>query len=198
MEGPPHTVNTVCTISVSWQFHILFWLVYSRSLTLIHVLFWLLSTVRKSCGWFLVLCAGNHHDGGVFDSVGMCQSRCTMHRVEWWSLAVYCYLGLSHLIILVWWSVTQSEIDALFHYFKPSGVELTFTGCFKKKTWFLTKGIKLNKYNLLTPTFGRIVFNWLFKGRDVAECAKKKDHFLLFISNGGNLHKKPNRRPWKV
>lgn len=81
-----------------------------------------------------------------------------------------------------------------FPFFNHSEVELTFTGSFGK-AFFLTEGMKLNKLNLLPLTFGRIVFNGLFKGRDVAERAKKQDHFLLFISNGSNLHKKPNRRP---
>lgn len=47
----------------------------------------------------------------------------------------------------------------------------------------------------LTLTFGGVVFNRLFKGRDVAEGAKEEDHLLLFISNRGDLHKKPHGRP---
>lgn len=47
----------------------------------------------------------------------------------------------------------------------------------------------------LTLTFGGVVFNGLFKGRDVTEGAQEEDHLLLLISNGGNLHKKPHGRP---
>lgn len=64
-----------------------------------------------------------------------------------------------------------------------------------EKASFVRKNIKLNKFNLWTRTFGRIIFDGLFKGCDVTECAQKQDHFLLFVPNGSNLHKKPNRRP---
>lgn len=46
-----------------------------------------------------------------------------------------------------------------------------------------------------TLTFGGVVFNGLFKGRDVAEGAQEQNHLLLFISNWGDLHEKPHGRP---
>lgn len=49
--------------------------------------------------------------------------------------------------------------------------------------------------NMVPLTFGRIVFDGLLKGRDVAERAEEQDHFLLFVSYRSDLHKKPNRRP---
>lgn len=50
-------------------------------------------------------------------------------------------------------------------------------------------------WNQLTQTFRGVVFNRLLKGCDVAERAKEEDHLLLFISNRGNLHEKPNWCP---
>lgn len=47
----------------------------------------------------------------------------------------------------------------------------------------------------VSTTFRGIVFNGLFKCRDVAEGAEKQDHLLLLVPNGGDLHKKPDRRP---
>lgn len=42
-------------------------------------------------------------------------------------------------------------------------------------------------------TFGRIVFDWLFEGRDVTERAEKQHDFLLFVPNGSDLHEEPHR-----
>lgn len=47
----------------------------------------------------------------------------------------------------------------------------------------------------LFATFRGVVFDGLLKCRDVAEGAEKQDHLLLFIPNGSDLHKKPDRRP---
>lgn len=46
-------------------------------------------------------------------------------------------------------------------------------------------------------TFGGIVLDGLLEGRDVAERAEEQHHLLLLVSNGSDLHKKPNGRPWK-
>lgn len=47
----------------------------------------------------------------------------------------------------------------------------------------------------VSATFGGIVLDGLLEGRDVAERAEEQDHLLLLVSNGSDLHKKPNGRP---
>lgn len=52
-----------------------------------------------------------------------------------------------------------------------------------------------SEVSAIFATFRGIVFDGLFKCRDVAEGAEKQDHLLLFIPNGSDLHKEPDRRP---
>lgn len=47
----------------------------------------------------------------------------------------------------------------------------------------------------VSATFRGIVFDGLLESRDVAEGAEKQDHLLLLVSNGSDLHEKPDGRP---
>lgn len=46
-----------------------------------------------------------------------------------------------------------------------------------------------------TPTFHRVVLDWLLEGGDVTEGAEKQDHFVLLVPDGSDLHEKPNWHP---
>lgn len=45
------------------------------------------------------------------------------------------------------------------------------------------------------PTFARVVLNGLLEGCYVTECAQEQNHFILFIPDGSDLHKKPHGCP---
>lgn len=57
------------------------------------------------------------------------------------------------------------------------------------------ENVAISSVSDLSATFRGIVLDGLFERRDVAEGAEKQDHLLLFIPNGSDLHKKPDRRP---
>lgn len=46
-----------------------------------------------------------------------------------------------------------------------------------------------------TPTFGRLIFDWLLEGSDVTEGAKEQDNLVLLVPDRGNLYEEPNRHP---
>lgn len=59
----------------------------------------------------------------------------------------------------------------------------------------LGRNVAILSVSHLFATFRGIVLDGLFECRDVTEGAEKQDHLLLFVPNGSDLHKEPDRRP---